>query len=104
MAQEPSEWPAGSVPEATAEWIEAQAAERGVPPEEFAGQLLSAVRSVAEDGDGDAPATAADLASVEREFDEKIQDVRERVVQVKREADEKAPADHDHPEVARRAE
>ncbi|MFC7046663.1 hypothetical protein ACFQH6_15750 [Halobacteriaceae archaeon GCM10025711] len=104
MAQEPSEWPAGSMPAATTEWIEAQAAERGVPPEEFAGQLLAAVHAVAEDGDGDAPAMAADLAAVEREFDEKIRDVRERVVQVKRETDGKAPADHDHPEVRQQAE
>ncbi|MFB6301999.1 MAG: CopG family transcriptional regulator [Haloferacaceae archaeon] len=42
----------------------------------------------------------ADLAdrvtALEDDLDEKIQDVRERVIQVKREADAKAPADHDH--------
>lgn len=36
--------------------------------------------------------------AVEADFRAKIEDVRERVVQVKREADEKAPADHDHAE------
>jgi rubrerythrin len=36
------------------------------------------------------------IDSVETEFDEKISDVRERVIQVKKEADSKAPADHTH--------
>jgi small-conductance mechanosensitive channel len=38
------------------------------------------------------------------ELDEKIADVRERVIQVKREADGKAPADHDHADLAERVE
>jgi chromosome segregation ATPase len=41
----------------------------------------------------------SDIDRVEREFDEKIQDVRERVIQVKKDADAKAPADHSHPEL-----
>lgn len=36
---------------------------------------------------------------LEAAFDEKIDDVRSRVIQVKREADAKAAADHDHPEL-----
>lgn len=40
----------------------------------------------------------AELDRVESDVDEKIEDVRQRVVQVKREADAKAPADHDHGE------
>jgi len=39
--------------------------------------------------------------SLEAEFQTKIEDVRERVVQVKREADAKAPADHSHEEFDR---
>lgn len=39
--------------------------------------------------------------SVEREFQEKLEDVRERVIQVKQEADARAPADHDHEEFQR---
>lgn len=42
----------------------------------------------------------AEVDRVEREFGEKLDDVRQRVVQVKREADGKAPADHDHAELA----
>lgn len=42
------------------------------------------------------------VSAVESEVDEKIEDVRERVIQVKREADAKAPADHDHERLHRR--
>lgn len=55
-------------------------------------------------GDGDAERVeaaedrlATEIDGLEREFREKLQDVRERVVQVKRETDAKAPADHGHP-------
>lgn len=65
----------------------------------------------ASEGDGvDPTAGVADLAeridaladaveALEADVDEKIEDVRARVIQVKREADAKAPADHDHPEL-----
>jgi flagellar motility protein MotE (MotC chaperone) len=36
------------------------------------------------------------IDGVEEEFTEKLEDVRERVIQVKKEADVKAPADHTH--------
>lgn len=39
--------------------------------------------------------------ALEADFETKIEDVRERVVQVKREADAKAPADHSHEEFDR---
>lgn len=40
------------------------------------------------------------IDSVENEFDDKITDVRERVVQIKKETDQKAPAEHTHEELA----
>jgi predicted Zn-ribbon and HTH transcriptional regulator len=40
------------------------------------------------------------LQDVESRFDGLLEDVRERVIQVKRETDQKAAADHDHPELA----
>ena len=98
-------------------WLDAKAEELGVSREE----LLARLRT----GNGDAPGGSreagdfgalrrefaeqletshddleADLAAAREEFDEKLDDVRERVVQVKRETDEKAAADHDHPELA----
>jgi DNA repair exonuclease SbcCD ATPase subunit len=41
---------------------------------------------------------SAELDRVENDFQESLQDVRERIVQVKRETDRKAPEDHAHPE------
>jgi predicted nucleic acid-binding Zn-ribbon protein len=46
----------------------------------------------------------SELAEVEREFESMIEDVRDRVVQVKREADAKAPADHDHADLREQAD
>ncbi|SEO25420.1 Predicted nucleic acid-binding protein, contains Zn-ribbon domain [Halogranum amylolyticum] len=44
------------------------------------------------------------VGAVEDDLDAKIDDVRSRVVQVKREADAKAPADHDHPALDERVD
>lgn len=41
------------------------------------------------------------IDTVESEFDDKIQDIRQRVIQVKKEADGKAPAEHTHAELDR---
>ncbi|WP_137284814.1 magnesium transporter CorA family protein [Halorussus salinisoli] len=65
------------------------------------GERLSATR---EEFETQLAEVEADLADAESDFDGKIQDVRERVVQVKREADGKAPADHDHPDLRDRTE
>jgi len=46
----------------------------------------------------------SELDRVETEFQEKIEDVRQRVLQVKQMADSKAPADHAHEEFQRLAE
>lgn len=43
---------------------------------------------------------AGRVAALETELDEKISDVRSRVIQVKRETDGKAAENHDHPELA----
>jgi chromosome segregation ATPase len=60
------------------------------------------VREAAERQADDATAeAAARIDEVEADFREKIEDVRKRVIQVKRETDAKAPADHDHEEFER---
>jgi rubrerythrin len=106
-----------------AAWLGERADELGIEPSELLKRVVAAYRSV-EDGDlaadvitrEDAEALLENalasrvedrLAAVEDrvdaaedDFDGKLQDVRERVVQVKREADGKADADHDHPELA----
>jgi predicted Zn-ribbon and HTH transcriptional regulator len=55
--------------------------------------------AVAEELDDRPVADAADLSDLEERFVGLVDDVRERVVQVKREADAKAPADHEHAEL-----
>ncbi|WP_115863017.1 CopG family transcriptional regulator [Halorussus litoreus] len=64
--------------------------------EEFQGELADLRSELGE--------VERDVGTVEREFDEKIDDVRERIIQVKREADAKAPAEHDHPDLRQRTE
>ncbi|MFB6072935.1 MAG: hypothetical protein ABEJ88_08205 [Halobacterium sp.] len=90
-----------------AAWLAERAGELDVETGEFLERVVAAYRS-AEAGDLPADLVTDDeladrLADVEDEYDEKIQDVRERVIQVKREADAKAPADHDHEELAAQA-
>lgn len=95
--------------EGTASWLVERAAALGVAPEELLRGILAATRAA--DEDGVAPATQDDLAALREtvddlddDLDRLIGDVRERVVQVKREADAKAPAGHDHPELTERVE
>lgn len=92
MSNEPAADPS-ELPDDVAEWLRAVADERGVSETELLRTLLTA------EPDGSRPG-ARRLEEVEREFRELVEDVRERVIQVKRETDEKAPADHGHPELA----
>lgn len=99
-----------------ASWLSARADDLGVPTEEFLERVVAAYREADEQTDVvtsddlDERLRAveddlrADIDDVDSEFDEKIQDVRERVIQVKRDADAKAPMDHDHPELSSKAE
>ncbi|ELZ66951.1 hypothetical protein C5B91_12055 [Haloferax sp. Atlit-10N] len=98
-----------SLPDDLRTWVEARADEEGVDPETVLARALGTYRLAVSDAgeslDG-ADAVSDRLGGVEArvdelegELDEKISDVRMRVVQVKREADEKAPRDHTHPEL-----
>ncbi|MFB6125436.1 MAG: hypothetical protein ABEJ59_05705 [Halanaeroarchaeum sp.] len=90
-----------------AAWVTERAETLGYEPAEYLERVLVSVRAV-ESGDPLADiATDEDLAALRERVDDldddvdaMIQDVRERVIQVKREADAKAPADHDHPDLA----
>jgi|GEM_PF-469419 DNA repair exonuclease SbcCD ATPase subunit len=108
-----------------AAWLAERADELGLDDEEFLKRVVAAYRSVEDDELGADLATSDEYAdrlddlaervdetesrvadaesrigNAEADFDEKLQDVRERVVQVKHEADGKADADHDHPGLA----
>lgn len=100
---------ATELPPDLAAWLDDHAAETDHEPEEILGRLAAAYRAVEKDGDGTAVETATkvrDLESaveeVQDELDEKVTDMRERIVQVKREADAKASADHTHEDLESR--
>ncbi|SDQ15579.1 CopG family transcriptional regulator [Halopelagius longus] len=117
---------AESLPDELALWLDEKAEELGTTRNDVVSRAVAAYRLVDEnhdslsdvaagsDADGptdgesnggpDADALAARLEELDAEFDEKLTDVRERVVQVKRETDRKAPADHDHPDLSGRVE
>ncbi|MFB6252524.1 MAG: CopG family transcriptional regulator [Halobellus sp.] len=118
---------ADGLPEKLDAWVAERATATGESRQEVLRQLLAAHRLLDEhpellDGDESADDVAVDgaleiasgslaaeinsiesrVAALEADLDEQIADVRDRVIQVKREADAKAPVDHDHPELDRR--
>lgn len=116
------EEPDDGLPSTLHDWVKERAAASGENPTDVLTRAVALYRLVDEhDGDGDDP-PAADLdatlerlteqvsdldgrvETVEDDLEQKITDVRERVIQVKREADVKAPADHDHPTLHERVE
>lgn len=106
------------LPPGLEEWLTEQATEMNRSREDVVRELVAAYRSMASGDDAGDVLTADDVdefvdadaleAYVERsafdealdehreKFEALLDDVRKRVVQVKREADAKAPADHDH--------
>ena len=106
MGSEPVE----ELPEELEAWVAERAAAAGVSRAEVVRRLLAAHRRLDDGGDGASVDDALDaraeeladrVGELEADLDEKIADVRERVIQIKREADAKAPADHDHPAIDR---
>ncbi|WP_396612108.1 hypothetical protein ACH9L7_02150 [Haloferax sp. S1W] len=117
----------GSLPDDLREWVDERADAEGVDRATVLTRALTTYRlavtdsgesvddleshrSRLDDLEGQLDALEDDVDSLEgdvtgqfdgfqADVDEKIEDVRMRIVQVKREADEKAPADHDHPEL-----
>ncbi|UWG48686.1 Uncharacterized protein HSRCO_2422 [Halanaeroarchaeum sp. HSR-CO] len=90
----------------SAAWIRERAATIGLEPETYLERVVVSLRAVEAGDPRDDLATAEEYAALEERVDSlddalqtKIQDVRERVVQVKRETDGKAPVDHGHPEL-----
>jgi len=96
------------------EWLDERATSDGEGADEVARRLLAAHHELAT-GDGPTEPTPSGggvseddlderLADLDEEFTGLIEDVRKRVIQVKRETDRKAPEDHDHPELAARVD
>ena len=81
------------VPDAVREWLSSVAADRGVSETELLESLLAGDAAGGREAAG---VDSAELQRVERDFRELVEDVRDRIVQVKRETDGKAAADHTH--------
>lgn len=96
MATEQSDGEALSVdlPPDLKAWLQERAAARDIDPDSLLIRLLESTRLVL-DAEVDPADLEARIADLEAELDKQIEDVRGRVVQVKRETDTKAPADHD---------
>lgn len=96
-----------ALPADVGSWLDDQAERRDASRSEICQQLLVAVHAAATDDGLDEPVARADLEELHshvdaqrEEFVDLLEDVRSRVVQVKRETDAKAPAEHDHPDHA----
>jgi len=102
-----------TVPRDVDEWLDRRAAEQDTDRGTVLRRLLESAHAVDQlDGDG-SPAAVADrvlapedevspaveerIDDLDDRFTELVEDVRERVIQVKQEADGKASADHGHP-------
>ena len=88
-----------ALPAEVDDWVDRLADEHGEPRESIYRQLLATTHSLVMDDETEL-VDSEDLESVRTEFIDHVEDARERVIQVKRETDAKAPADHDHPEYA----
>ncbi|ADB60990.1 hypothetical protein Htur_2107 [Haloterrigena turkmenica DSM 5511] len=86
------------------DWLAREASRRGESRDDVCRRLVTAAHAVATDDEiepsdlDDLTAVRARIDAQREEFRELLEDVRSRVVQVKRETDAKAPAGHDHPD------
>jgi chromosome segregation ATPase len=99
-----------NLPSELDEWLSARARTLEVDREVVLLQLLSSYRAADELDDESLPIAGPDaveevvadrMATVEQRHEEDIEDVRGRVVQLKRELDGKASAEHDHEQFER---
>lgn len=104
-----SEVVGAELPPDLAAWLDEHTAESEHEPEDLLGLLAAAYRSVEEDGSASTVATNDEVSSLasaveglQDDLDEKVADMRERIVQIKRETDAKAPADHSHEDIESR--
>lgn len=91
-------------PAEVADWLAGEAADRGEARDDVCRRLVTAAHAVATDDDLE-PVGRDELTALQGQFEAQheeftalLEDVRSRVVQVKRETDGKASADHTHPD------
>ncbi|QZA88765.1 hypothetical protein K0C01_00925 [Salinarchaeum sp. IM2453] len=91
-----------TIPDELKEWIDREASQRGLESDEFIRQLVAAYHESIEHEDIELVGQKEldqRIETTQGEFNELIEDVRSRVIQVKKETDKKAPKDHNHPEI-----
>jgi len=108
MSGDVSDMGLSEFPEPVSEWLAQMAAEQDLSEEELLARLFGGTTN----GEGPDPSALDDqfeevqttldglearVGDLEADTQEKIADVRERVIQVKRDADAKADPDHEHP-------
>lgn len=88
------------LPSDLADWLDRAADRRQIDRDALVTELIAAHAAIDDENEFDTPASEQqvqqDIDDVRTEFMELIEDVRQRVIQVKRETDGKAPADHSH--------
>lgn len=93
-----------ALPADVEDWLAEEATRRGETRDDICRRLVTAAQTVATDGDleladrDELVELRTQLEAQREEFDDLLDDIRSRVVQVKRETDEKVSAEHDHPE------
>ncbi|MCU4752163.1 hypothetical protein OB919_09230 [Halobacteria archaeon AArc-curdl1] len=99
-----------SLPPEVGTWLEDEADRNDLSDGQLCRQLLTTVKAATTNGDFEpadvtrVEALRADLEAQREEFIDHVEDVRKRTIEVKRETDGKAPADHTHEEFAQTAE
>lgn len=107
------------LPDELQEWVKRRAADTDRDPSDVLARAITAYQLLEKNNGGD-PGSSEEvsialpedtdlgerlesiddrLSAVEGDVEKKIQDVRERVIQVKQETDAKAPTDHEHPQL-----
>jgi chromosome segregation ATPase len=93
------------------DWVERKAAERDAEPETILARAAALYRLLEADAHATDPDALDEFESlvdrvdaVEDDLDHKIDDVRDRVVQIKRETDAKASREHGHPDLEDRVD
>lgn len=107
MSRDVSEQSGTNLPEDVGDWLAEIARERDVSEEQLLSELIEGndaetaeVRDRFESVQSDIAKLQNRIDGLDADLEEKVSDVRERVIQVKREADTKADADHEHPDLA----
>lgn len=111
MANDPvSDEPPMELPDPVSTWLKQVADEEGISEEELLGRLVDGARPAIDEGTLNQQLTDLEsslqsrIDEVDAEFQTKLEDVRNRVIQVKRETDSKAPGDHRHESLQQRVE